>query len=63
MQESSGQLSVMNTRSACAKEAPTMLARRVWLRWPLALAGLVVLLLMGPFGVLAFGDIDLASPW
>ncbi|MEP6971083.1 MAG: DUF3750 domain-containing protein, partial [Betaproteobacteria bacterium] len=40
-----------------------MQARRVWLRWPLALAGLVVLLLMGPIGVLAFGDIDLASPW
>ncbi len=40
-----------------------MLARRAWLRWPVALAGVVVLLLMGPIGVLAFGDIDLGSPW
>ena len=40
-----------------------MLARCVWLRWPLALVGLVVLLLMGPIGVLAFGNIDLTSPW
>lgn len=34
-----------------------------WLRWPVALAGVVVLLLLGPFGVLAFGDIDLQTPW
>jgi len=34
-----------------------------WVRWPAALAGLVLLLLMGPIGVLAFGDIDLRSPW
>jgi hypothetical protein len=40
-----------------------MQVRRRWLRWPLALFGMVALLLMGPIGVLAFGDIDLDSPW
>lgn len=40
-----------------------MLARRPWLRWPVALAGVFMLLLMGPIGVLAFGDIDLGSTW
>ena len=36
---------------------------RWWLRLPTALAGLAVLLLMGPLGVMAFGDIDLSTPW
>jgi Protein of unknown function (DUF3750) len=36
---------------------------RRWLRWPATLAGLVLLLLLGPLGVLAFGDIDLQTPW
>jgi len=34
-----------------------------WLRWPTAVLGVILLLLMGPFGVLAFGDIDLKTPW
>ncbi len=34
-----------------------------WTRWPAVLVGLVLLLLMGPFGVLAFGDVDLHTPW
>ena len=38
-------------------------ARRRWIRWPAALAGLVALLLMGPFGVMAFGDVDMRTPW
>lgn len=37
--------------------------RQRWLRWPAALAVVVMLLLTGPFGVLAFGDIDLQTPW
>ncbi len=37
--------------------------RARWLRWPLLLMGLVLLLLMGPLAVLAFGDIDLQTPW
>ena len=36
---------------------------RPWLRWPAVVLGVVLLLLMGPFGVLAFGDIDLKTPW
>lgn len=39
------------------------LTRSRWLRWPVALLGAIALLLMGPFGVLAFGDIDLETPW
>ena len=39
------------------------LTRSRWLRWPVALLGAIALLLMGPFGVLAFGDIDLQMPW
>jgi len=34
-----------------------------WLRWPLALLGLVALLLLGPLGVLASGTLDLDTPW
>ena len=39
------------------------LTRSRWLRWPVALLCAIALLLMGPFGVLAFGDIDLETPW
>ncbi|MCW5643961.1 MAG: DUF3750 domain-containing protein [Rhodoferax sp.] len=38
-------------------------ARLRWIRWPVALAGLVAVLLMGPFGVMAFGEVDLRTPW
>lgn len=41
----------------------TSARRRRWLRWPALALGVVLLLLMGPFGVLAFGDIDLKTPW
>lgn len=41
----------------------TQSGSRWLLRWPRALLGAVVLLLLGPFGVLAFGDIDLKTPW
>jgi len=34
-----------------------------WLRWPLTLAATVLLLLLGPLAVLAFGDVDLQTPW
>ena len=37
--------------------------RSRWLRWPAGMAGLVAVLLLGPFGVLAFGDLDLQTPW
>jgi hypothetical protein len=37
--------------------------RRRWLRWPAAFAGLVALLLMGPIGVMAVGEVDLSTPW
>jgi hypothetical protein len=37
--------------------------RSRWLRWPAALAGVVAVLLLGPLGVMAFGDIDLQTPW
>lgn len=37
--------------------------RRPWLRWPLSLLGLVLLLLLGPIGVLASGQLDLHTPW
>ncbi len=40
-----------------------MTSTRRRLRWPASLAGMLVLLLMGPFAVLAFGDIDLQRPW
>lgn len=36
---------------------------RRWLRWPFRLLALVLLLLLGPVGVLAFGDLDLDTPW
>jgi len=39
------------------------IGRYAWMRWPAALAGIVLLLLMGPFGVMAFGDVDLNTPW
>lgn len=37
--------------------------QRLWLRLPLALFGLIALLLLGPLGVLASGQLDLRSPW
>ncbi|BDT68299.1 hypothetical protein os1_24810 [Comamonadaceae bacterium OS-1] len=37
--------------------------RRRWLRWPLRLLGLVLLLLLGPMGVLASGTLDMHTPW
>lgn len=40
--------------------APT---RSPWLRWPAAVAGLVAVLLLGPLGVMAFGEVDLRTPW
>lgn len=36
---------------------------RRWWRWPLMLLGLVLLLLLGPVGVLASGALDLNTPW
>lgn len=38
-------------------------SHRRWLRWPLRLLGLVLLLLLGPVGVLASGTLDLQTPW
>ena len=37
--------------------------RSRWLRWPALLVGLVLVLLVGPLSVMAFGDIDLQPPW
>ena len=37
--------------------------RSRWLRWPLRLLALLVLLLLGPVGVLASGKLDLQTPW
>ena len=37
--------------------------RRRWLCWPLRLLGLVLLLLLGPMGVLASGTLDMHTPW
>ena len=34
-----------------------------WTRWPLRFLVLIALLLLGPIGVLAFGDLDLDTPW
>lgn len=34
-----------------------------WTRWPLRFLVLIALLLLGPIGVLAFGDLDLSTPW
>ena len=36
---------------------------RRWLRWPAWLLAPVALLLLGPVGVLALGDLDLQTPW
>ena len=36
---------------------------RRWLKWPTRLAVLIGVLLLGPLGVLAFGDLDLNSHW
>nr|WP_315427601.1 DUF3750 domain-containing protein [uncultured Albidiferax sp.] len=38
-------------------------SRRGWLRWPLRLFSLFLLLLLGPIGVLASGTLDLQTPW
>lgn len=37
--------------------------RNLWLKWSARLAGLIWLLLLGPFAVLAFGDLDLETHW
>ncbi len=37
--------------------------RNKWLKWPLRAAALVAVLLLGPLGVLAFGDLDLRTHW
>ena len=34
-----------------------------WLRWPLMFLGLIALLMLGPVGVLASGNLDLNTPW
>ncbi len=34
-----------------------------WVKWPLRALALIALLLLGPFGVLAFGGLDLATHW
>ena len=34
-----------------------------WLRWPLRLLSLLLLLLLGPIGVLASGTLDMETPW
>ncbi len=34
-----------------------------WLRWPARAVALVAILLLGPLGVLAFGDLDLNTHW
>jgi hypothetical protein len=35
----------------------------LWARWPVKFLGLLMLLLFGPIGILAFGDLDLNTPW
>jgi hypothetical protein len=34
-----------------------------WLKWPTRAAGLILILLLGPFAVLAFGGLDLDTHW
>jgi len=34
-----------------------------WIRWPALFTALLVLLLLGPLGMLAFGAVDLQTPW
>ena len=36
---------------------------RRWMRWPMRIAGLLGVLLLGPLGVLAFGDLTLDKHW
>ena len=36
---------------------------RRWLKWPVRAAVMVGVLLLGPLGVLAFGDLDLDMHW
>ncbi|MDH3637459.1 MAG: DUF3750 domain-containing protein [Gammaproteobacteria bacterium] len=40
-------------------------ARKVfkWLKWPVRAVALVAILLLGPLGVLAFGELDLKTHW
>jgi len=49
-----------NTRNMLNPRNPSSL--RGW-RWPAWVAGVLLLSLMGPLGVMAFGDIDLQTPW
>jgi Protein of unknown function (DUF3750) len=37
--------------------------RSGWLKWPVRAVVLVAVLMLGPLGVLAFGDLDLNTPW
>jgi len=37
--------------------------RSGWLKWPVRTMVLVAVLLLGPLGVLAFGNLDLDTPW
>lgn len=37
--------------------------RGSWLKWPLRAIALVAVMLLGPLGVLAFGDLDLDTHW
>jgi hypothetical protein len=37
--------------------------RKRWLRWPVRVVALVAILLLGPLGFLAFGDLDLDTHW
>jgi Protein of unknown function (DUF3750) len=37
--------------------------RSGWLKWPVRAVVLVAVLLLGPLGVLAFGNLDLDTPW
>jgi hypothetical protein len=45
------------------RERPEAPARAGWRRWSAAVGGLLALLLLGPLGVLALGDLDLQTPW
>jgi len=42
---------------------PTSRRRTRWITWPLRTLLLVPLFLLGPIGVLAFGNLDLSTHW
>jgi len=35
--------------------------KSTWRKWPVRVVALVAMLLLGPFGALAFGDLDLET--